>query len=218
MKKLTFTFMIFSIGLLAACGSAGLEKASNNESQKTGGSVQQVGNESVAANQNKAVSNTNEGAKADANKSKDAEPGKAAATDRKSVSGAEVTGTFRDYFTSGQSGKKDDTYNEIKIQALGDGKLKVDFYLVYPTGEGETASANLGRAQGEALIDGDTAVYTTKENGGTCEIKIKFVKPGVINVTQEQTVSGCGFGLNVSAQGTYKKFSSKKPKFIPLEQ
>jgi hypothetical protein len=77
--------------------------------------------------------------------------------------------------------------------------------------------ANVGRAQGEASIEGDTAVYSTKEDGGMCEITIKFVKPGEIRVAQEQSGSGCGFGLNVSAQGTYKKTSSAKPKFIPLE-
>lgn len=59
---------------------------------------------------------------------------------RRSVSGAEVTGTFRDSFT----GKFKSNSNEIKILALGKGKLKIRFDLVYPfiDGTGEQ-SANI---------------------------------------------------------------------------
>ena len=131
---------------------------------------------------------------------------------RKSVSGAEVTGSYRYSFT----GKYKGTSNEIKILALGGGKLKVSFDLTYPftTSNGEM-SANVGQAVGEATIEGDTAIYSTSD-GGNCAITIKFLKPGMIKVTQEQDGAGCGFGMNVSAQGTYKKFSSKKPTFENL--
>ena len=134
-------------------------------------------------------------------------------TDRKSVSGAEVTGTFRYEHTGEFKG----SFNEIKILALGNNKLKVGFDLTYPNRYGDKkdeVSANVGQAVGEAEINGDTAVYSTTE-GGTCEIKIKFVKSGQITVTQteKQLDGGCGFGLNVSAQGTYKRVSSSKPTF-----
>src|SRR4051812_45891856 len=80
-----------------------------------------------------------------------------AAQTRKSVGAAEVNGTFRSYF----SGKFKSSFDEIQILALGGGKLKVSFELLYPfvDGTGEL-SANMGEAQGEAIIDGDTAVYT----------------------------------------------------------
>lgn len=131
------------------------------------------------------------------------------AQSRKSVSAAEVNGTFRSYF----SGKFKGSYSEIKILALGKGKLRVAFELVYPyiDGTGEQ-SANMGTAGGTATIDGDTAIYSSDEFG-QCEITIKFVKSGTIQVMQSDTDSECGFGFNVTADGTYKKSSGAKPKF-----
>ena len=128
---------------------------------------------------------------------------------RKAVGATEVNGTFRDYF----SGKFKGNYNEIKILALGKGKLKVSFGLTYPHIDGTGAmSANVGEAEGEAIIDGDTAIYSSNEFGA-CKITIKFVKPGTIKVDQSGTDSECGFGFNVNASGTYKKTSGAKPKF-----
>ena len=131
-----------------------------------------------------------------------------AQTSRKSVSGAEVTGTFRYGFT----GKFRGNYSDIKIQALGNGKVRVGFELTYPYMAGKEPMANVGTGGGVALIDGDTAVYETSEFG-SCKITIKFLRPGIIDVSQEQEGGGCGFGFNVSADGRYKKISSKKPKF-----
>lgn len=131
-----------------------------------------------------------------------------AQTSRNAVSGAEVTGTFRDYFT----GKFKGNHNEIKILALGKGKLRISFDLVYPYIDGTGgAMANTGQAEGIAEIAGDTAVFTSKELEG-CKITIKFVKPGAIKVDQEGA-SECGFGFNVSASGDYRKTSGAKPKF-----
>lgn len=128
---------------------------------------------------------------------------------RKSVSGAEVTGTFSRSFT----GKFKGTTSQIKILALGKGKLRIGFDLIYPyvDGAGEL-SANMGQVTGEATITGDTAVYTSDEYG-QCKITIKFVRPGLIKVTQEGDSSDCGFGHNVTADGSYKKTGSAKPKF-----
>jgi hypothetical protein len=132
-----------------------------------------------------------------------------AQTSRKSVSGAEVTGTFRYAFT----GKFRRDYNEIKILALGKGKLKVSFDLLYPfiDGNGEK-SANMGQLDGTAKIVGDTATLTSTEFG-PCTITIKFVRPGTIRVAQEGDDAACGFGHNVTADGTYKKVSSARPNF-----
>jgi len=59
---------------------------------------------------------------------------------RKAVSGAEVTGTFRSYFT----GKFKGNYNEILIQALGGNKLRIEMELTYPFEVNGELSANLG--------------------------------------------------------------------------
>ncbi len=126
---------------------------------------------------------------------------------RKSVSGAEVTGTFRSYY----KGKFKGNFNEIKILALGKGKLKISFGLTYPFIDGTGAlDANVGEAVGTAEIVADTALFSSAEDGDLCKIKIKFVKPGQIKVTQD---GSCGFGLNVSADGTYQKVSRAKPRF-----
>jgi hypothetical protein len=132
-----------------------------------------------------------------------------AQTGRKSVSGAEVNGTFRHGF----AGKYKGSASEIKIWALGGGKLKVGFDLIYPHLDGQgNMTANTGEGGGEATITGDTAVYESNEYG-PCKITIKFVTPGTIKVSQDGTDANCGFGFNVTADGTYKKVSNKKPKF-----
>ena len=63
---------------------------------------------------------------------------------RKSVSAAEVSGTFRSFFEDELKGD----YNEIKILALGRGKLRVAFNLTYPyiNAMGEL-TANVGNSR-----------------------------------------------------------------------
>ena len=129
---------------------------------------------------------------------------------RASVSGAEVTGTFKMSFI----GKKyKDFSNDLQIQALGKGKFKIAFDLVYPyTMNNGEVSVNMGSLTGEAAIVGDTAVFQSDEFG-KCKITIKFMRPGEVKVTQDAEDFACGFGHNVMASGTYKKTSSAKPKF-----
>ena len=98
--------------------------------------------------------------------------------------------------------------------------MKIQVKLVYPFEAAAGTSVNVGEASGEAVIEGyldgtaDTAVFTPKE-GGACTITLKFSRfsrPGTLTVTTENN-SECGFGLNVSADGAYKKTSGAKPKF-----
>ncbi len=134
------------------------------------------------------------------------------AQNRASVSAKEVNGTFQSKFT----GKFKEFSNEIKILALGKGKLKIEFNLIYPyTMQNGEPMVNLGNVTGEADIEGDTAVYTAENEYGDedCRITIKFTKPGEIKVSQDSSGSACGFGHNVGAGGTYRKISSAKPKF-----
>lgn len=131
-----------------------------------------------------------------------------AQTSRSNVPASEVNGTFRHYFTGRYKGSS----NEIKILALGKGKLKVAFDLVYPFTDGTgQLSANTGQAEGTATISGDTAVYQSTEFG-ECTITIKFVMPGTIEVDQEGD-SACGFGHNVTAAGTFRRVNRNKPTF-----
>lgn len=125
------------------------------------------------------------------------------AQNRKAVSGAEVTGTFREKASGSQ----------FKIAALGRGKLRIEFEGVYPykTPRAEVM-ANTGTAGGTADIAGDSATFTPEEFQ-ECTITLKFLTGGRLKVTQQGTDAQCGFGHNVSATGTYRKISAKKPTF-----
>ena len=118
----------------------------------------------------------------------------------RSVTAAEANGTYRD--VEGKS--------EIKILALGHGKLKVQLALVYEFKSGEGPMANLGDASGEATIENDVAVFVP-EGFGDCKITITFLPNGKLKV--EQQGEECGFGHNVRADGTFRKISNRKPKF-----
>jgi hypothetical protein len=139
----------------------------------------------------------------------------AAQTSRNSVSASEVNGTFRMNFT----GKFNGSSNEVKILALGGGRLRIMMDLLYPYLVGKTRElgANMGSVDGEATIKGDTAIYSSTEFGD-CRITIKFVRPGTIKISQEGTDVDCGFGHNVVADGTYTKVSSKTPDFDRSDQ
>jgi hypothetical protein len=110
----------------------------------------------------------------------------------RAVTAAEVNGTW-----TGDSG-------ELKVWALGRQRLKVEYSGTYESG----GSANTGEARGIARIEGDTATF---EPSGTrdCRITMRFERSR-LKVDQH---GACGFGLNVTAEGTYTKKSRARPRF-----
>ncbi len=127
-------------------------------------------------------------------------------TARTAVTASEVNGTFiQDY------GKKfEHICSSIKIKSTGPNKLHVSFDMVWPNiaPQGELMP-NFGTAEGAATIVGDTAVYKSNEFG-PCKITIKFVKPGVISVTQSGSDCDCGFGGHVYADGVFQKQGARR--------
>jgi hypothetical protein len=101
--------------------------------------------------------------------------------------------------------------SEIKILALGHNKLRIQMDLSYVYKSSAGPMANTGEASGEATIDNDTAVFYPSDNQ-RCKITIKFLAGNKIKVSEENTMD-CGFGLNVSSEGTYRKIKAGKPKF-----
>lgn len=101
--------------------------------------------------------------------------------------------------------------NEIRILALGNNKLKVQFDGVYHT---ISKSVNIGNASGEARIEGNVAILELPEFG-QCKITMVFLRNNRLKVTQEGDSPDCGFGHNVRADGTYRKIRGGKPKFEP---
>ena len=99
--------------------------------------------------------------------------------------------------------------NEFKIWAMGEQKLRIEFFGAWEHDSVAGRTANTGEGAGIAKIEGDTAIFKPEGAEDECQITLKFAA-GKLVVTQEGI---CGFGHNVSGEGTYKRVSSAKPKF-----
>ena len=99
--------------------------------------------------------------------------------------------------------------NEFKVWALGQQRLQIEFFGTYEYKSPAGPMANTGEGSGIARIEGDTAIFKPEGAEEDCQITLKFTE-GKLVVTQ---TGSCGFGNHVYADGTYKKVSSKKPKF-----
>ena len=121
----------------------------------------------------------------------------AQADNEKNVTAAQVNGTWKT------------KYAEFKIWALGKQRLQIDFSGVYEYKTPQGPTANEGVGSGVATIEGDTAIFKPEGAEEECQITLRFTG-GKLVVTQTGI---CGFGHNVSAAGTYKKASARKPKF-----
>jgi len=103
----------------------------------------------------------------------------------------------------------------FKILALGKQRLKVEFSgaYFYRLQDG-SEMANMGEGSGIAIIEGNEATFKPGEAEEECQITMKFIS-GRLQVRQEGI---CGFGHNVTAAGTYRKISSRRPKFEEPER
>ena len=97
----------------------------------------------------------------------------------------------------------------FKIWALGNQKLQVEYTGFYEYESENGPMANIGEGKGIAFITGDTAIFKPEYAEEECKIIMHF-KSGSLIVEQEGI---CGFGLNVTAAGEYKKTNHKKPTF-----
>ena len=100
---------------------------------------------------------------------------------------------------------------EFKIQALGVNRLHVQFDGSYEYKVNGELTANTGTADGMATVKGDAAVFVPADTQG-CSIELRFAGKKLI-VKQTGSDADCGFGHNVTADGTYTKRSSRAPKF-----
>lgn len=101
--------------------------------------------------------------------------------------------------------------NQIKILALGQNKLRIQMDLTFAYKSPNGPTAHTGQASGEATIENDTAVFYPLDDK-KCKITIKFLAGNKIKVSEVNTVD-CGFGMNVTSEGTYTKIKAGKPKF-----
>jgi len=107
----------------------------------------------------------------------------------KAISDTEVNGTWTN------------KHGEFRIWAINPSRLQIEF-----SGTNDT---NTGEAHGHALLEKDKATFKPDGAEEDCTITLQFAHNKLV-VEQK---GDCGFGLNVSAAGTYKRSSSKKPEF-----
>ena len=134
------------------------------------------------------------------------------ADERLVVTAKEVNGTWEHSYANKVKGKHRYGLDQMwNIWALGHQKLQVEFYgtYIYPDPGGDP-TANIGFTEGIANIEGNVAILKPDDSDPECRFVLTF-KKRVLMVEQE----GCLglFGSHVGATGTYKKTSSKRPKF-----
>lgn len=110
-----------------------------------------------------------------------------------------LTGTYRNRF------------GEFKIQALGVNRLHVQFNGTYPYKVNGEMMANTGTGDGMTTLKGNVAIFVPQDTQG-CNISLTFIGQRLI-VKQTGSDADCGFGHNVTADGTYIKRSSRPPRF-----
>ena len=103
-------------------------------------------------------------------------------------------------------------FGEFQVWALGQQRLQVAFNGIYEYRMSDgSPMANMGRANGIALIKGDTATFKPQSDAD-CELVMRFVS-NTLRVSTRGSYLACGFGHNVTADGVYQKTNSKNPKF-----
>lgn len=98
--------------------------------------------------------------------------------------------------------------NEFRIKALGKQRLRVSFDGTYEYQPPQGPSAHIGEASGVAHIIGDTATFVP-EAGENCTITLRFAR-GTLVASQNAGSGECGFGHNVSVNGTYYKVKARR--------
>ncbi|HEX8195120.1 MAG TPA: hypothetical protein VF571_02805 [Pyrinomonadaceae bacterium] len=148
---------------------------------------------------NQSVSDSTE-TKAESNENSTVNEAESEMTESAAKQNGVKTGTYK-YKTDGAN-------NQISVQELEGNKLRVELYASYEykTASGEL-NANVGEAKGVARLAGEAAVFVP-DDAADCEISLKFSGNKLI-VKAKDEFKSCGFGLNVSAEGTYTKTSSK---------
>jgi hypothetical protein len=153
----------------------------------------------IGAGGNQAVSDSTE-TKANPNENSTVNEAESEMTESAARQNGGKTGTYK-YKGGG-------AHNQISVQELEGNKLRVELYASY---EYKSASgllnANVGEAKGVARLAGDAAVFVP-DDAASCEISLKFSGNKLI-VKAKDEFKSCGFGMYVSAEGTYTKVSGK---------
>ena len=114
---------------------------------------------------------------------------------------AELRATAR---PGGRTGTYSVDDNTLEILEIAPGVLRFELLALWSSGE----SVNTGQRCGEIKLAGNPSrgTYGRKEDG--CQLAWTFRKDGGLTIRQEGL---CDFGVNVTAEGTYKRERSDAP-------
>jgi len=148
------------------------------------------------------------GARETAAESNSIENSKKANLAESSANGKNTTGNAQLSALTGTYRYKSGNYNNtISVEEQGNNRLRVALYAGYEYKVNGEWNANAGEAEGIVTLNDNAAVLVPKDTEG-CEIVLKF-SGGKIIVKAKNEFKNCGFGLNVSVEGTYTKANSK---------
>ena len=98
--------------------------------------------------------------------------------------------------------------NTWKIWENGPNRYQVEFYGIITFGD----RFNSGFALGNVQFSGDVATLRLL-NFPTCLITLRLLRTGQLEVREATYPAACGFGLNVSSEGVYRRTAKTKPLF-----
>jgi hypothetical protein len=111
-----------------------------------------------------------------------------------------VTGTYA-YELPKEAGS-----GEIEVLDNGDNTIRYNLVVVGPP-----PAHNQGYMEGTAPFNGGVATITTTEYGGKCTITLTFADDQIVAKTLAGDDATCGFGHNITADGTYKMVDDLDP-------
>jgi hypothetical protein len=105
--------------------------------------------------------------------------------------------------------------HEVEVQELPGKRLQFELHATHIIGGAcDDPYVTEGGAYGHAALTGAVAVWQTDEWGGLCRLTFSF-GPDELTVTQDGMAQHCGFGGEVTADGTYHRTSRQPPHFTP---
>lgn len=100
-------------------------------------------------------------------------------------------------------------FGKIQVKKLNSEKI----IMTFEVNKG-APSYNSGSFVDTLIYKNNRAIYKISELSSTCKIIFDFNKKGITVTEKAADYNSCGFGMNVIADGFYKKTSNKVPILI----
>jgi len=118
--------------------------------------------------------------------------------------------------TASVSGTYKYVLNSLEVLEMPDHKVRIRFTGVWPNERKKAETRNMGAFDETVKLVGKTATVKIQFGDEPCIVKLVF-QPNKVTVEQGGSLTGCGFGFNVEADGTYIKVSNKPPDMPPQD-